>query len=257
MRYFSISLLALLTIVSVSSCSNDKQEVQPYLHFEQQTIEDSYGACDDKGACGKINIDYPVFSDNNKKVDDIVNTEITKNVSSFYDAKTIEGTSQKFIKDFTDFVTEFPESANNKWNISMHYSVSTNTKDLLSLTFAMNGYTGGAHGFSTISYSNFNPNTGIKLKLEDIVSDVDKLRTMAREIFIKDHNLDPNKSLNEQGYWFADDIFSLNNNFKLSKDEIVFHYNQYEIAPYSEGPIDIKIPSDKLDGMLDLVLELY
>jgi hypothetical protein len=257
MRYISISLLALLTIVFLSNCSNDKQVVKSFLHFEQKTIEDSYGACDDKGACGEISIEYPIFSENNERVDKLLNSEITKTISSFYDTKTIEGTSQKFIKDFTNFVTEFPESANNKWNTSMLYSVSTNTKDLLSLTFSMNGYTGGAHGFSTISYSNFNPNTGTKLKLEDIVSDVDKLRTIAREIFIKDHNLDPNKSLNEQGYWFVDDIFSLNNNFKLSKDEIIFHYNQYEIAPYSEGPIDITIPMHKLDGLLEIAIELY
>ena len=250
MKYISTSLFVFLTLMLTSSCSNDKPVVESFLNLKQQSIENSYGVCDNEGACGKINIEYPIFSGNNKEVDDLLNSEITKSISSFYDTKTIEETSKFFIRDFAEFVKDFPESANNKWNVSMIYNVAKNTENILSLSFAMEGYTGGAHGFSTINYTNFNPKTGDKLNLKDIISDMDKLRTIARDIFIKGHNLDSNKSLNTQGYWFVDDIFSLNNNFIISSEGITFHYNQYEIAPYSEGPIDITIPMDKLEGLL-------
>ena len=250
MKYFSTSLIALLTLIFVSSCSNDKPIVEAFMNLENQAIEKSYGACDGEGACGKIVIEYPIFSENNKDIDNKINAEITKSISSFYDVKTIKETSELFIKDFADFAKEFPEAGNNKWNVSMKYRVTTNTKDLLALTFNMEGYTGGAHGFRTTTYTNYNPNTGEKLKLTDIVNDVDKLRLIARDTFIEENDLDPSESLNTQGFWFLDDIFALNNNFKISSEGLTFFYNQYEIAPYSQGPIVINISIEKLEGLL-------
>ena len=250
MKNISITLLTVLSLIFASSCNNDKQESEAFLNIRNNTIEEKFGACDGNGACGEIEIDYPIFSENNKTVDDKLNTYITKSISSFYDVKTVEETSKKFIADFADFVKEFPNAANNKWNVSMQYKVINNSENLLSLSFYMEGYTGGAHGFRTLTYTNYNPKSGDKLKLEDVISDVDKLRLIAREAFIKENDLDPSKSLNSQGFWFLDDIFSLSNNFIISDKGISFHYNQYEIAPYSQGPIDINIPMDKLGGML-------
>ena len=250
MNYISTTLFAFIVVLFVSSCKNDKQEPNAFLHLKTNVIEEQFGECDGNSACGEIKIDYPIFSGNNEVVDDKLNSEVTNSISSFYNVKTVVETPIIFIADFTEFVKEFPDAANNKWNISMEYQVIKNTTKVLSLSFYMEGYTGGAHGFSTLTYTNYNPKSGGKLKLEDIITDVDKLRLIARESFIKENDLDPSESLNTQGFWFIDDIFSLNNNFIISDEGISFHYNQYEIAPYSQGPIDVNIPMSKLEELL-------
>lgn len=250
MRTSYTSILAFIILTIVSGCNVENQKNESFLNVKIKTIKDEFGACDGDGACGKIEIEYPVFSDNNKNIDEKLNSEITKTISSFYNVNSVEETSKTFIDDFKNYVNEFPEASNNKWNISMKYKVSNNTKKLLSLSFLMEGYTGGAHGFNNIIYTNYNPSTGETLKLADLISDVDKLTSIARETFVDDNNLDPNKSLNTQGFWFINDTFKLNNNFKVSDQGISFHYNQYEIAPYSQGPIEINIPTSKLEGLM-------
>lgn len=249
MRYYSTLALAILTIFFVSSCNSNKQNYEPFLNISNNVIEDKFGDCDGSSSCGKIEIEYPFFSNNSKSSDDKLNQFITKSITSFYKVETVEQTSKKFIDEFTSFTEDFPDNTNNKWFVSMHYKVISNNDNTLSLAFHMEGYTGGAHGFSTLTYSNFNPKTGDKLKLEDIITNVDELRIIARNTFIEENDLDPSKSLNTQGFWFKDDIFSLNKNFIISSKEMIFHYNQYEIAPYAEGPIEIIIPLSKLEGL--------
>jgi len=250
MKYISTLIISLFVLINLNSCSSDKQTSNNYLHFEKKTIEEQYGICKEDSACGKINIEYPIFSDNNKKVDDTINSDITKSISVFYDAKTIEETSKKFIKEYSDFINEFPDAPSNRWYMNMIYTVNNNTEKVLALKFYTEGYTGGAHGFRMTTYTNYNPKTGEKLKLSDVVTDVDKVTAIAKDVLIKDYKLDANKSLNDQGFWFVDDIFKLNDNFEVSPKGITFHYNQYDIAPYSMGPIEINIPMNKLEGLM-------
>jgi len=250
MKFITSSILALILLVNLSSCENDTNASEGYLHFKKNTVQEKYGVCDGDSACGEINIEYPIFSKNDKKVDDVLNAEITKDISTFYDAKTVEETAQKFISEFSDYTKEFPDAIGNIWEVKMKYYITTNTENLLALTFYMEGYTGGAHGFRTTTYTNYNPKTAEKLKLTDVVSDVEKLRLLAEQVFIKEYDLDPKKSFNTQGFWFIDDLFALNNNFEVSPKGITFYYNQYEIAPYSQGPIIVSIPMSKLKGIL-------
>jgi hypothetical protein len=39
-------------------------------------------------------------------------------------------------------------------------------------------------------------------------------------------------------------------NFYLSEKGIVFHYDQYEIASYADGPIDVVIPFEDIKPFL-------
>ena len=251
MKYITTSLATLLIVLLTISCSNSEQKNEkPYLNFKINKIDKKYGACDGDGICGEIKIEYPLFKNNKKEVDSKLNAIITKSISSFYDVKTIKRTSELFIKEFSEFVKEFPDATNNKWNTFMIYQVNSNTENLLSLTFNMEGYTGGAHGFRTKTSSNYNPNTGEIIKLDDIVTDVKKLKIIGRDFFIKENNLDSSKSLNEQGFWFIEGEFVLNNNFIISKDGLSFHYNQYEIAPYSMGTFNVTIPLKSIKNIL-------
>jgi hypothetical protein len=255
MKNFSELVLLVLTLVFASSCDNNTSV--DYLNTTYKTIKNQVGTCNDDDEnndkpCGKVDIKYPVFSGNDKKIDKIINERITKIISDFYDAKTIDGTSEKFLADFSSFITEFPDVVLNQWNLNINLKVDNNSEQLLSLTVKMYGYTGGAHGFSSITYFNFNPKTGKLLTLEDVVTDVDKVTALAKSVFIEQKKINPEKSINEQGYWFVNDDFSVNNNFKISPEGITFHYNQYEIAPYAEGDTDLLIPINKLKDLMTI-----
>jgi len=51
-------------------------------------------------------------------------------------------------------------------------------------------------------------------------------------------------------YTFENDIFSLSSNFKITPNGLDFFYDNYQIAPYAEGPIDLLIPYQSIKHLL-------
>jgi hypothetical protein len=78
------------------------------------------------------------------------------------------------------------------------------------------------------------------------VVDTLKLKQLAKQQFYTLKQIDSTKSINDQGYWFEKNVFSLNSNYGLLNDTLVFTYNPYEITGYAEGQIELKIPLSKL-----------
>jgi hypothetical protein len=78
------------------------------------------------------------------------------------------------------------------------------------------------------------------------VEDTLKLEQLAKQQFYTLKQIDSTKSINDQGYWFEKNVFSLNSNFGLLNDTLIFTYNPYEITNYAEGQIDLKIPLNLL-----------
>lgn len=56
-------------------------------------------------------------------------------------------------------------------------------------------------------------------------------------------------SLLMRGFFTIEDI-APNNNFWLNDEGIHYSYNQYEIAPYSMGVIDVVVPYTELEDII-------
>ena len=130
----------------------------------------------------------------------------------------------------------------------MKYVVTLNAACKLSSYTDRYEYTGGAHGNTLRSSSNWNLNTGATIKLENIFYNgedfvpliIDQLIKLAQEQVIQDP------------YQYFDDYKELivNNfkpdNFYLTPIGITIFYQHYEIGPYSSGIIEFHIPYDNL-----------
>jgi len=46
----------------------------------------------------------------------------------------------------------------------------------------------------------------------------------------------------EAGFYFDNDVFTLTDNFAITKKGLKFVYNPYEVAPYALGQQEIMIP---------------
>ncbi len=114
-----------------------------------------------------------------------------------------------------------------------HASVSTNKYT----------YTGGAHGMTTIDNSTYNLSTGKKVTLSDIFADVDnqELIQMMRGKLL---------SIRNKELYFDFDTIRLHENFIIQDGGLQFTYNQYDIAPYSEGITEIHFTFDEIRDFL-------
>ena len=56
--------------------------------------------------------------------------------------------------------------------------------------------------------------------------------------------------MKEKGYLYPNADMYISNNYILEKEQIVFIYNKYDIAPYAVGDITISISYDNIKDLL-------
>ena len=83
--------------------------------------------------------------------------------------------------------------------------------------------------------------TGEEIRLSDILihgygADLNRI---AEQEFRKVREMKPEQSLEDAGFWFENNKFSLNDNFALTEEGLTFYFNSYEVAPYVMGPTEI------------------
>lgn len=129
------------------------------------------------------------------------------------------------------------------------FNVTLLNPKVLSLTQTLYQFTGGAHGGTAILGRNFDLSNGKEWKLSDILvneKSLFKIADFCRTELKKQHTFDedwlnegsdPKEPNNYNGFWF-------------SKEGLHFNFGQYQIASYAEGMFEVKIPFEKLDGLV-------
>ncbi|QRX63802.1 DUF3298 domain-containing protein [Dysgonomonadaceae bacterium zrk40] len=122
---------------------------------------------------------------------------------------------------------------------------------LMSYSVSYSDYEGGAHGSHRVTYTNIDLNRLTTLSEEDLFLP-GYYRPLTEKIVVqlmKDNEVTEPDSLQMKGFFTVEDI-QPNNNFWLSDSAIHYAFNQYEIAPYAMGVIDVTIPYSELTELL-------
>ncbi len=167
-----------------------------------------------------------------------------------------EGTAQ-------DTDDDSPEDYLDQY-ISSDFDITLNALHVLSVTLNAEGYTGGAHGYSTQTFVNVDLGGNRLITLGDILIDDQlkaffqnekaRLLTASRDViypssveefetFIADQATMPT----EEQY----NVYGQFKNFYLTPTSIVTFYDSYEIAPYAAGPMTVEIPLIELADYID------
>ena len=137
-----------------------------------------------------------------------------------------------------------------------YYMSNTNkimfqSDSLLSYAVEYSDYTGGAHGSYAITYTNIDLNNLVTITEEDLfIPNYKKpLTEIILQQLMKTNNVSSPDSLLEIGFFDINDI-EPNNNFWLDNNGLHYSFNQYEIAPYAMGVIDVAVPYNELTAIL-------
>jgi len=122
-------------------------------------------------------------------------------------------------------------------------------ENYLCYQYNLHYYAGGTHPLEKIFYLVFDLKTGKKLTEEDIftLDGKENFWQIITEI-LSDTALYP-----ENKTYKLDNV-ALNGNFSFEQDTLIYTFNQYEIAPYSSGKIDVKIPYQKIKEIINVDL---
>jgi hypothetical protein len=112
-------------------------------------------------------------------------------------------------------------------------------------------YGGGAHPNTTRVYAVLDPATAREVPLDSVLvaGGRDRLVAQVERAFRKVRGIAPDSSLAAAGFWFKGP-FELTANWGFAADGMVFHYNSYEVAPYSMGPTPAVVAYADLKGIV-------
>lgn len=238
-----------LLMSAVISCSKLKE--RPVIDFAMKDFkkESSPGCIAESAACASFEVQYPRFmgidSTVQHSIDDKVNFILAESTG---EPKPLDLLAGDFIRDFNQFVKEMPDYGLG-WYFRGKVQVLISSDTLISLQIDTESFTGGAHASYTTNFVNVDPKTGTNYLLDAMLRTgyQDELNRLGEEDFRTQAAGTENDSL---GFAFPDGKFQLNENYGFRKEGIVFYFNDYEIASYEEGPTEILIPYEKLEGWI-------
>jgi hypothetical protein len=124
-------------------------------------------------------------------------------------------------------------------------------ENILSYSVDHATYTGGAHGSLQVLYYTIDLNSLTTITEEDIFTPNyhQFLTTKIIENLMKNYEVNTPEELINEGFFDVNDI-APNSNFWLNNEGVHYIYNQYEIAPYSMGPIEVTIPYEDIQSII-------
>lgn len=253
----NFSLFVLFSfLLSTLSCDQQKKanEESPGRPYEVEEINFSKTQKNCESNCAGLAISYPNLKDEsfsavNATIKKTIKEELLKYILESNGNQNIEDLSETFIASFEAFKKEFPD-VKTPWSIEINADLNYTNRSFLSFSVNTYSYTGGAHPNGFIQYINIDSESGKQIEeLSFFVNSEEKLKDLVERSFRKKHNIPDNGDLAESGFQFEDNAFALTSNYGFTKAGMVFYYNSYEIAPYAEGPTEIRIPFHELKGI--------
>lgn len=240
----------LLLLTPMLGCENgDKLTFEP-IHLSNK-------ACDD---CPKIDIAIPRVLDEtilSNKINNALEEEIIlllsfdeeQEITSIADAIT------SFTNSFKELKSKFPDETVG-WEASVESNISYEDNDMLTLEFNAYSFTGGAHGYGSTSFLNFDKRKAVELETWELFEDLEGFLKFAEIKFRIQEDIPQDDNINATGFMFDRDAFHLSENVGYTAEGITLIYNQYEVASYADGPIILALPYAEVNKYLKRKVKL-
>jgi len=249
-----IHRIVLIAVISLLffTCTENKPLTFTSEEFTQTKLEDCKNI-----ECPEIAIKY-LKASGNEEVQRRINSAIENNITgglnpdrsdSIAAFSSINEAAEAFMLSYKEDKEQFPDMAAG-YESKIEITKSHESSELISLKSVIYGYMGGAHGYTILSYLNFDAQTGEKLKNDELFINNNAFKNFAEKKFREKFDIAEDESINSSGFWFKDDVFTLPQSIGYEDEDLVLIYNQYEIASYAEGQIILRIPIDQIKEYL-------
>lgn len=235
------TIVALIALIFVS-CDNERN-----IEISSNSLTEKELSICKNSNCPEVTINYvEIFGDNrisekiNGKIRNFIFQSLLLGEDTIPTAKTIEEAATGFIEAYYSDQAQFPDMA-GEYFAEISVNEIYNTPGHICFEMRQYLFTGGAHGYGATSFLNIDPKTGEELTSEELFKNKKEFTAFAEEKFRIQQEIALEQSINETGFWFENEKFNLPESFGFIQDSVIFVYNQYEIASYADGPIELKI----------------
>lgn len=151
--------------------------------------------------------------------------------------------AQQFLQDYQAIAQKFPSTP--PYEATVVDSISFLSDSLVSLCSNVYLYTGGAHGYYSVSYLNFGAD-GKLLSAEELFSQPDSVAKVAQAYY--QEMLREIQVQHSQEFWQEqpESPFELPENIGFEKNFLLLCYNPSQMVPYSQSPQIVRVPIEKI-----------
>ena len=267
--FISISLLVFLVGLSLLSCKTKKEE--NHIEFDHLKLDEKVFLLPQNDttlpfADVKIDFIYPKKFNNQEDLSRLQQIF----TGTFFNDETYDSLSpQEALNNYVENYTKEYRELTNQYNqdlanlegdnrpswywymLQKNNEIVYNDKHILSYLVEHADYTGGAHGSLQVLYYTIDLNELTTITEEDIFQPnyQHELTSKIIEKLMNKYDVDTPEKLIDEGFFDINEI-APNNNFWLNDNGIHYIFNQYEIAPYSMGPIEVTIPYEEIKSIM-------
>lgn len=238
------SIICLVLMVFLIGCKNEDK-----LTFEPETV---YGdSCDQ---CPQVSITLPKLLDNDR-LGAVIKTSLREEIISMLafdeatEAADIDSAIMSFSNGYENLQRMFPDET-AIWEARIKAEPTYEDANRITITMESYIFTGGAHGYGTIQFFNFDKKKATELEDWEIFSNKKGFQNFAEHKFRTQENIPEDMSINSTGYMFERDSFYLPENIGFTEEGIKLLYNEYEVASYADGPVELTLPYEEVQGYL-------
>ena len=242
------SILSLIIIVLLISCGKEEKLVFENLRFSNENCSQ----------CPDIEIDVPQALDN-RKISSTINSAIREEVililsyEEEVEVSDIPSAISSFNNSYNALQKMFPDES-IPWEAKIDAEVAYENNDLITIMLNSYIFTGGAHGYGSTRFLNFEKKSGLELGRRDLFKNQGDFVDFAEERFRMQEKIPNDQSINSTGLMFELDEFYLPENIGFTESGLKLLYNPYEVASYADGTIEMTIPYGEVEKFLAVQL---
>ena len=233
------------------SCDN-----QELITFEKEEItSEILTSCVDQ-ECASITINLLKCAENSE-IAERINAEIERVACKILtnDDKNSNHNITAAVAQFNDSYLEMKAALPDEtfpYEVAINYKKSFQNKTLISIMVDLYMFTGGAHGYSSVSFLNLNPKTGKSFSQTSLLRDQKKFTSFVETEFRKANSIPKDQSINSTGFFFENEVFALPEAIGFSETEVLLLFNTYEIGAYTDGTIELKLDKSKVVSYFEI-----
>lgn len=249
----------LFVFFALLSCNNPSNKNNA-LSFDKIEIDKKVFAFNDSTKpYMKLNLSftYPVTSVNDTVLHRMQKIFVRAFAGEEYLAKSPKGAFDALEKECTEDAQNLYSDLGEDldWFGDCYQNISTavldTTSAIVTVKSEMSSYMGGAHGSHNVYYYVINRTDGALLKEKDVLKDYSE----AKQAELIKEALNEKFGTSVMDVLFGLDDVKANGNFHFTTEGMVYTFNEYEIAPYSSGMIEVVIPYAKLSNLKELYIK--
>ncbi len=202
--------------------------------------------------CAKLRLVWPEASGSEaaEKINAAVRDQLALLVQTGEEAVPLDTLVSRFFRSFKEFKSEFPESGGG-WEIDAEGQVSYESDSTLSIHFTQFNFMGGAHPNSSVSFLNFDRQSGEVIGDDRLVKDDSLLFQKVEQKFREFHDVAEGVSLEDDGRFFIPETgFFVAGARGLKDGKFWVVYQPYEISPFVLGYTELEFTRDEIGDLV-------